>query len=80
MVTSIHSRQLKNKIQLETRKQDESCRKIQDTREREKSSSQGKKSEEKEQKSCFEEEIVHPLFQSNTNIVVEKHLIRNFIC
>ena len=33
-VTSIHSKQLKNKIKLETRKQDESCQKIQDSRER----------------------------------------------
>ena len=35
-VTSIRSRRLKNKIQLETRKQDESCQKIQDPRQREK--------------------------------------------
>ena len=34
-VISIHSMQLKDKIQLETRKQDESCQKIQDTREKE---------------------------------------------
>ena len=34
-VTSIHSRQLKNKIQLETQKQDKSCQKIQDPKERE---------------------------------------------
>ena len=33
-VSSIHSRQLKNKIQLENRKQDETCQKIQDPRER----------------------------------------------
>ena len=37
-VTSIHSSQLRNKIQLETLKQDESCQKIQNQREREKSS------------------------------------------
>ena len=48
------SRQLKKKIRLETRKQDESCQNIQDAREREKerekSSWQGEKTEEKEQK------------------------------
>ena len=40
-------------------------------REREKSSWQGKKSEEKEQKKCFEEEIVDTPFESNINTVVE---------
>ena len=49
-------------------------------REREKSSWQGEKSEEKEQKKCFEEEIVNAPFESNINTVVEKHLIRNFTC
>ena len=34
-ITSIHSMQLKSKIQLETRKQDESCQKIQDPRKKE---------------------------------------------
>ena len=33
MVTSIHSRQLNNNVQLEIRKQDGSCQKIQDPRE-----------------------------------------------
>ena len=37
-------------------------------------------SEEKEQKKCFEEEILDALFESNINTVVEKHLIRNFTC
>ena len=49
-------------------------------REREKSSWQGKKSDEKEQKRCFEEEIVDAPFESNINTAVEKHLIRNFTC
>ena len=40
-------------------------------REREKSSWQGKMSEEKEQKKCFEEEIVDAPFESNINTVVE---------
>ena len=40
-------------------------------REREKSSWQGKKSEEKEQKKCFKEEIVDAPFESNINTVVE---------
>ena len=35
MVTSIHNRQLKNNIQLETQKQDESCQNSKDPRERE---------------------------------------------
>ena len=48
--------------------------------EREKSSWQGKNSEEKEQKKCFEEEIVDAPFESNINTVVEKHLIKNFTC
>ena len=85
------SRQLKKKIRLETRKQDESCQNIQDARERErekereKSSWQGEKTEEKEQKKknkkkCFEEEIVDVSFESNINTVVEKHLIRNYTC
>ena len=47
-------------------------------REREKSSWQGKKSEEKEQKNCFEEEIVDAAVESNINTVVEKHLIRRY--
>ena len=34
-ITSIHSSQLRNKLQLETLKQDESCQKIQNQRERE---------------------------------------------
>ena len=34
MVTSIHNRQLKNNIQLETQKQDESCQNSKDPRER----------------------------------------------
>ena len=48
--------------------------------EREKSSFQGKKSEKKKQKICFEEETIEAPFESNINIVVEKHLIRNFTC
>ena len=59
-------------------KQDESCQKIQDPREREKSSCLGKMSEEKEQKNCFDEEIVDAPFESNINTVVEKHLMKNF--
>ena len=47
---------------------------------KEKSSWQGKKSEEKKEKKCFEEEIVGAPFESNINIVVEKHLIRNYKC
>ena len=43
----------------------------------EKSSWQGKKSEEKEQKKCFEGEIADALFKSTINTVVEKRLIRN---
>ena len=39
-----------------------------------------KRSEEKEQKNCFEEEIVDAPCASNINTVVEKHLIRNFTC
>ena len=35
------------------------------------------KSREKEQKNCFEEEILHASFESNINTVVGKHLIRN---
>ena len=74
MVISIPNRQLNNKIQLETWKQDENCQKIQKPRERErereskKSTWQGKKSEQKEQKKCFEEEddlMYH--FESNIN-------------
>ena len=45
-----------------------------------KSSCQGKKSEKKKQKICFEEETVDAPFESNINTVVEKHLIRNFTC
>ena len=41
---------------------------------KEKPSWQGKKSEEKEKKKCFEEEIVDAPFESNINTVVEKHL------
>ena len=40
---------------------------------------QGKKSEEKEQKKYFEEEIVDAPFENNINTLVEKHLIRNSI-
>ena len=47
--------------------------------EREESRWQGKKSEEKEQKKCFEEEIVDAPFENNINTLVEKHLIRNSI-
>ena len=39
-----------------------------------------KNSEEKERKKCFEEEIVDAPFESNLNIVVEKHITRNFTC
>ena len=40
-----------------------------------------RKSEGKEQKKYFKEEIVDALFKSNIiNTVVEKHLIRNFTC
>ena len=45
-----------------------------------KSKWQGKKSEEKEQKKCFQEEIVDAPFECNINIVAEKHLIRNYTC
>ena len=45
-----------------------------------KSKWQGKKSEEKEQKKCFQEEIVDATFECNINIVAEKHLIRNYTC
>ena len=38
-IASIHSGQLRNKIQLETLKQDESCQKIQNQRERERQKS-----------------------------------------
>ena len=48
-------------------------------REREKSSWLGKKSEKKEEKKIFEEEIIDAPFESNINIAVEKNLIRNFI-
>ena len=74
--------QLKNKMQLENRKQDESCQKIQEPREREREKSrwQGKTSEEKQQKKRFEEEIVDAPFESNINTVVEKHLVRNYTC
>ena len=48
------------------------------TQEREKSSWPRKRSEEKEQKKCFEEEIVDGPFESNINTVIEKHLIRHF--
>ena len=41
----------------------------------EKSSCQEKRSEEKEQKKRFEEEIVDAPFESNINTVVEKHPI-----
>ena len=41
----------------------------------EKSSCQEKRSEEKEQKKCFEEEIVDAPFERNINTVVEKHPI-----
>ena len=47
-------------------------------REREKSSCLGKMSEKKKQKNCFDEEIVDAPFESNTNTVIEKHLMRNF--
>ena len=67
--------------QLETRKQDESYQKIQDLRKKkEKSSRQRKKSEGKEEKNCFEEEIVDAPFESNINTVIEKHLIKNYTC
>ena len=46
----------------------------------EKSSWQRKKSEEKEQKKCFKEEIVDASFESNINTVAEKHHIRNYTC
>ena len=55
MVTSIHRRLLKNKIQLETWKQDEGCQKIQNPRERK----------------CFVEEIVDAPFESIINTGVE---------
>ena len=45
--------------------------------ERKESRWQGKKSEEKEQTKCFEEEIVDAPFENNINTLVEKHLIRN---
>ena len=35
-------------------------------------------SEKKKQKNCFDEEIVDAPFESNTNTVIEKHLMRNF--
>ena len=38
-----------------------------------------KKSEEKEQKKYFKEEIVDAPFENNINTLVEKHLIRNSI-
>ena len=67
--------------QLETRKQDESYQRIQDLRKKkEKSSRQRKKSEGKEEKNCFEEEIVDAPFESNINTVIEKHLIKNYTC
>ena len=49
-------------------------------RERKKSSWQGKESDEKEQKKCFEEEIFDAPFESNINTFVEKKFIRNFTC
>ena len=45
----------------------ENCQKIQDPKETEKSSWQGKKHKEKEQNKCFKEEIVDVLFESNIN-------------
>ena len=84
------SRQLKKKIRLETRKQDESCQNIQDARERERERRREKnqvgkekrlrKKNKKKKKKCFEEEIVDVSFESNINTVVEKHLIRNYAC
>ena len=77
VVTSIHKRQLKNKIQLETRKQRESFQKIQDLREREnkdrnqvgKEKSLGKKNKKvSRRRNC------------NINTVVEKYPIRNYTC
>ena len=47
---------------------------------RAKSSWQGRKTDEKEQKKFLEEEIVDASFESNINTVVEKHLIRNYTC
>ena len=49
-VTSIHSSQLRNKIQLETLKQDESCQKIQNQRERERNQVSEKRSLRKRNK------------------------------
>ena len=61
-VTSIRSRQLKNKIQLEPRKQDESCQKIQDPQEgdrkkRERNQVGKEKSLRKRKKTGFKEKV-----------------------
>ena len=45
---------------------------------KEKSSQKGKNSEKKEQKNCFQEEIVVTPFESNIKTVVEKHLITSY--
>ena len=65
MVTTIHSSQLKNKIQLETQKQDETCQKIQDPRKRKRQTGREKthvgkekKSEEKEQKGVLRKKLL----------------------
>ena len=84
VVTSIHKRQLKNKIQLETRKQRESFQKIQDLRERERTKIEIKLARKKvwgkRTKKCLDEEIVDAPFESNINTVVEKYPIRNYTC
>ena len=47
---------------------------------RQKSIWQEKKYDVKDQKKCFEEEIVDAPFESNINAVVERHLMRNYTC
>ena len=76
MVTSIHSRHLKNNIQLETRKQGGSWQKIQNQRKRKRNQVSEEKSLRKKNKKFFENEIVDAPFETNINTVVEKHLIR----
>ena len=72
-VTNIQSRQLRNLVTRWKLPKDSRPK-------REKSSWQRKNSEDKEKKKCFQEEIVDAPFNSNINIVAEKHLIRNFTC
>ena len=83
-----------NKTQLGTLKQDESCQKIQDPREREtererqretdretdreRRNNIGKEKSLRKRNKKIEEETVDAPFESNINIVVKKHLIRNY--